>query len=238
MSAADINYDYTLEIDTTPLATATWARVGAGIANIAKALNEVLQQASYLSDEGWGSTEVVGGQLIITLTGDRVRGDAAQDYIYSPDVQYKFGQARHTHFRFTAPDGTGFTGNVTIANADDGGGDSTATNAISFEIHFNGAPVPFNSLGTLTITSVAGSTSGKTKVAVNPAKNVGDSYKYQTSATASLPLGGAILTTGWTAWDGSADITAVTGNKIVIAEIVTATNAAVKAGIQTVTSMA
>jgi len=237
MSAADINYEYKLEIDTTPLSTPTYAIVGAGISNIAKALNEVLQQASYLNDQGWGSTEVVGGQLIITLTGDRVRGDAAQDYIYSADVQYKFGQARHTHFRFTAPDGTGFTGNVTIANADDGGGDSTATNAISFEIHFNGKPEPFNGLGELTIVSVAGSTSGKTKVYVNPAKGASNSYKYQTAETVSLPLGGAILTTGWTAWDGTADITAVTGNKIVVVEIVTATNAAVKAGIQTVTSM-
>jgi len=237
MSAADINYDYKLEIDVTPTSTATWAIVGAGISNIAKTLNEVLQQASYLNDAGWGSTEVVGGQLIVTLTGDRVRGDVAQDYIYSADVQYKFGQSRHTHFRITAPDGTGFTGNVTIANADDGGGDSTATNAISFEIHFNGAPVPFNSLGELTVVSVAGATSGKTKIYVNPAKGGSNSYKYQTNTTVSLPLGGAILTTGWTAWDGTAEITAATGNKIVVAEIVTATNAAAKAGIATVTSM-
>lgn len=93
-------------------------------------------------------------------------------------------------------------------------------------------------LGALTVVSVAGATSGQTMIYVNPSKGAGNSYKYKTSASVALPSAGDILTTGWTAWDGSAAITATTGNQIVIVEVVTATNAAVNAGTATVTAKA
>jgi ribosomal protein S8 len=47
--------------------------------NITQAINEVLYQASYLADEGYGSTEVTGGQYTVTLTGDKKDGDPVSD---------------------------------------------------------------------------------------------------------------------------------------------------------------
>ena len=67
-----LNYDYVLQINTTPEAeTGAYADVKKGFDNIAEALNEVVEQSSYLGDGGYGSSEVTGGQLILTLTGKR-----------------------------------------------------------------------------------------------------------------------------------------------------------------------
>lgn len=52
-----------------------------------------------------------------------------------------------------------------------------------------------------------------------------------------MPVYDQVLTTGWTAWDGTADITATTGQKIVVAEV-DSNNKAKKAGITTVTAKA
>lgn len=71
----------------------------------------------------------------------------------------------------------------------------------------------------LTVISLAGSTVGKTAITVSPALTGTNTYVYKTAASVALPAFDAVLTTGWTAWDGSADITATTGNMIVIAEI-------------------
>jgi len=235
----DINYQYGFFIDTSPVSGGPiWAEIGAGINDYKKSLNEVTQSYQYLANNGWGTTEVLGGQLITTFTGNRIRGDAAQDYIYGVGVQYGFGSSRKTNYKLVAPDGSTVTGGCTLVKVDDTGGKSVEATAISFEVHLDGLPTFTPNLGALSVVSVAGpTTAGTTSIYVNPAKAGGNSYKYATAATETLPAAGAILTTGWTAWDGSAVITAVTGNQIVIAEV-TAANAAVKAGIATVTAHA
>ena len=88
----------------------------------------------------------------------------------------------------------------------------------------------------LEVFSVEGATSGTTRLAVSPQKSGTQSYKYKTAASVDLPELGDVLTTGWTAWDGLADVTATTGNQIVVATVTTATNATVYAGRDTVKS--
>ena len=92
-------------------------------------------------------------------------------------------------------------------------------------------------IGTLTLTSAAGTTSGKTVVTVTPSLTSGNSYVYKTAPSLVLPdLNEEIDSElGYTTWDGLAEITATTGNKIMIVEI-TADSLAVKAGISTVTA--
>lgn len=86
----------------------------------------------------------------------------------------------------------------------------------------------------LAVSSAAGSTTGTTKLAVTPVLSEGDSYRiYRGAAT---PAVGAILS-AWTAWDGTSDITAATGDILTVAEVNSA-GAAVKAGIVTVTAKA
>jgi hypothetical protein len=92
-------------------------------------------------------------------------------------------------------------------------------------------------LGTLTVTSTAGTLSGDTKITVAPTLTSGNSYVYKTGTTVTLPNYNEILTTGYNAWNGTADITAATGNQILIVEVDSSSKAK-KAGIATVTAKA
>ena len=93
-------------------------------------------------------------------------------------------------------------------------------------------------IGELTVNSVAGtSASGKTKVTVSPSLSAGNSYKYKTASSVTVPEFGAECKSGYTAWDGVSEITATTGSKILIVEV-DANNKAVKAGSATVASKA
>lgn len=75
------------------------------------------------------------------------------------------------------------------------------------------------SLRDLTVTSAAGSSSGKTLITVAPALISGNSYKYKAAASPASPAYDAVCTTGYTAWDGVAEITATTGQTILIVEV-------------------
>lgn len=87
----------------------------------------------------------------------------------------------------------------------------------------------------LTVTSVAGSTSGSTKITVEPALSSGNSYKYKVAANPTMPNAGQECKNGYTVWDGAADITAAAGQKIVIVEV-DANSRCVGAGITAVTA--
>lgn len=236
-----LNWHYELEIDITPSGAArTWAGIKAGFSNLAKSLNEMLYQAAHFGDGGWGTTEVTGGQNIATLTGVRYEGDPAQDYIFSNAVQYGFGKARKSTLRITQNDVPILEWPMTLANITESGGAANQPAAISVAVHCNGAPVLLADtyLEPLTVVSVAGTGTGNTAIYVNPVVEASHSYKYKTGASVDLPGYDDVLTTGWSTWDGEADIAAATGNEIVIAEIETASNKAKKAGRATVTAAA
>jgi hypothetical protein len=91
-------------------------------------------------------------------------------------------------------------------------------------------------IGDLTVTSVAGTATGDTKVTASPAKASGNAYKYKVGDSATTVIYGQNVQT-WTAWDGSADITAATGKMITVVEC-DSSYKAVKAGSVTVTAKA
>lgn len=73
-------------------------------------------------------------------------------------------------------------------------------------------------LGTLTVTSAAGTATGNTKITVNPAKeNVNNVYKYKVGASETAVTYGQNLR-NWTTWDGKADVKATIGQKITVVE--------------------
>lgn len=137
----EINYDVILEVDTSeaPHTTPVWADLGVFCKNAAQSFNEVLYQASYYADKGWGSTEVTGGQLTLTLTGDRKIGDPACDYLFAKERQFAFGDARKTKLRLRHGNEAVIWG-ATLANITDGLGDSNQPNAATVTIHGNGKP--------------------------------------------------------------------------------------------------
>lgn len=94
---------------------------------------------------------------------------------------------------------------------------------------------PNPTLGTLTVSSAAGSESGETKITVSPAITYGNHYVYKTDTAVTLPSSyGEDVSEGWTAWNGMDDIAATSGNEIGIVEA-DAAGKAVAAGKTTVT---
>lgn len=93
------------------------------------------------------------------------------------------------------------------------------------------------SLSTISVASAAGTASGTTKLTLSGyTQGTGESYKYKTAdSTAPSVYYGQELDNTWTAWNGTADITAATGTKITIASV-DSTGAVVAAGNATVTA--
>ena len=90
-------------------------------------------------------------------------------------------------------------------------------------------------LGTLTVASAVGSTSGTTKITVSPAKaNTGNVYKYKVGASAETVTYGQNVK-NWTLWDGASDIAAASDQKITVVEA-TSDYKAIKSGNATVTA--
>lgn len=137
-------YSYSAEIDTTPTAQSpTWATVCAGFENIDEALNESVEQYFFLCGKGFAANYVTGIAPTITLSGRRIYGDTAQDYIFGK--KYDLLAVRDTHFRMKRTDAAGETetvisANVTLCNMTDISGAANEASTCSVEIRFNGAP--------------------------------------------------------------------------------------------------
>lgn len=74
-------------------------------------------------------------------------------------------------------------------------------------------------LGTLSVSTAAGTDSGTTAVTVSPAKeNSTNVYKYKTDASTAPTVTYGQNVKTWKTWDGLSDITATTGHKITLVE--------------------
>lgn len=85
----------------------------------------------------------------------------------------------------------------------------------------------------MTVTSGAGTASGKTVITVTPSLTSGNSYKYKTGANVTMPAVGDVCSSGYTNWDGNSEIAAENGKTIVIVEV-DADNKAVAVGSATI----
>lgn len=136
----EINYETEAFINTAPSESApVWASMGNIMKNMAQSLNEVLYQATYYKNKGYGSTEVTGAQMTLTVTGDVKPGDTTADYLLSDDVLYGLGDARKTHLKLQKGKKV-IIWPVTLANITPGYGDSNQPNSLSLTIHGNGRP--------------------------------------------------------------------------------------------------
>ena len=123
-------------------AAAVYSELADGIDNIAEALNEVVQQYFFLKDNGFAQNHVTGMAPAWTLTGRRVLGDAAQEFIFGN--KYGLDTERQTTFKLEYTNASNATVTITvpctICNIQEFSGATTADAAISFEIRFDGQP--------------------------------------------------------------------------------------------------
>ena len=136
-------YNLSASINTAASgATAVYSELADGIDNIAEALNEVVQQYFFLKDNGFAQNPVTGMAPAWTLTGRRVLGDAAQEFIFGN--KYGLDTERQTTFKLEYTNASNATVSITvpctICNIQEFSGATTDDAAISFEIRFDGQP--------------------------------------------------------------------------------------------------
>lgn len=115
----------------------TYARLCKGIKGMQLNFNENVVTEQYLCGEGFAHNEVTGMAPQIQITGDRVQGDAAQDFIAG--LQFKLGNERVSSVKVTTGDKI-ITVDCVISDIVTFGGDSVQLKPFNCNIRFNGKP--------------------------------------------------------------------------------------------------
>lgn len=117
--------------------TWTYATLCKGIEGMTFNSGEQNQQYFFLCGNGYAHNETTGSAPSIQITGRRVVGDAAQDYIASK--QFSLGTDRNTSVKITA-EGQVITCECTIGDVVSFGGNTLDVNNFSCTLYFNGQP--------------------------------------------------------------------------------------------------
>ena len=128
----------TIEIDTTNSGgTWSYAKLCKGIESMAFNVIEQNQQYFFLCGEGFAHNESTGAAPEIQISGRRIAGDTAQDYIASK--QFALGTDRNSSVKITA-EGQVITCDCTIGDVVSFGGSSLDINTFSCTLRLNGEP--------------------------------------------------------------------------------------------------
>lgn len=117
--------------------TWTYAKLCKGIESMEFNENEQNQQYFFLSGEGFAHNETTGAAPESTVSGRRIVGDAAQDYIAGK--QFELGTERNSSVKIIA-EGQQIICDCTIGNITSFGGATLDVNAFGCTIRFNGKP--------------------------------------------------------------------------------------------------
>lgn len=120
----------------------TYAPLCAGIESITPSVNEQNQQAFYMCGNGGANNEVTGIAPEYAVSGHRVIGDAAQDYIVGK--RYLLGQGRKSSLKVEIYDHDTLIETIvadcTITDIVDFGGNTTDLVPFSCTLRVNGIP--------------------------------------------------------------------------------------------------
>ena len=117
--------------------TWTYSPLCEGIESMTFNSNEQNQQFFFLCGEGFAHNEVTGGAPELQISGRRIVGNAAQDYIAGK--QFALGTDRNSSIKITA-EGKVITCNCSIGDVVSFGGSTLDVNTFSCTIRFNGEP--------------------------------------------------------------------------------------------------
>lgn len=123
----------------TSVSSSTWtySKLCAGISGMTFAENEQNQQNFFLCGEGFADNDVTGAAPELVITGKRIVGDTAQDYIAG--LQFKLGEERRSSVKIISG-GKEIICGCTIGNISSFGGQTLDQNAFGCTIRFNGKP--------------------------------------------------------------------------------------------------
>ena len=115
----------------------SYSKLCKGIEGMTFNENEQNQQYFFLCGGGFAHNETTGAAPELQITGRRIQGDAAQDYIAG--LQFKLGAERNSSVKIVA-EGKQITCDCTIGNITSFGGNTLDVNAFGCTIRFNGTP--------------------------------------------------------------------------------------------------
>ena len=115
----------------------TYAKLCKGIESMEFNENEQNQQYFFLCGGGFAHNEVTGAAPELVISGRRIVGDAAQDYIASK--QFSLGSNRNTSVKIVA-EGKQIICDASIGAITSFGGSTLDVNAFGCTIRFNGTP--------------------------------------------------------------------------------------------------
>lgn len=132
------NWANTIEIGTSESGgTWSYAKLCKGIESMEFNENEQNQQYYFLCGEGFAHNETTGSAPELVISGRRIVGDAAQDYIAGK--QFLLGTDRNSSVKITA-EGKVITCDCTIGAITSFGGSTLDVNAFGCTIRLNGKP--------------------------------------------------------------------------------------------------
>lgn len=117
--------------------TWTYSELKEGIDSMEFSPNEQNQQYFFLADDGFAHNETTGGAPELAISGRRIVGDTAQDYIAGK--QFALGTDRNTSVKITA-EGKVITCEATIGDVTSFGGGTLDVNSFGCTLRFNGKP--------------------------------------------------------------------------------------------------
>ena len=120
----------------TDLTDAKFARLGSGFTGTTFSGNETTINNTYLDDEGFGSTDVVGKRFSFAFTGVKMANDPAQEYVIG--LQNKLGTDLETRFLVVDPNGNQMIGVAVISALVPNGGNSNAGATLTFTVNIQG----------------------------------------------------------------------------------------------------
>lgn len=116
----------------------TYARLREGVESIEFSPNEQNQQYFFLDGHGFAHNETTGAAPSVVVSGRRVAGDAAQEFIAGR--QFGLGADRATSVKIVA-EGRQIVCDATLGEVTGFGGKALDVNAFGCRIHLNGRPV-------------------------------------------------------------------------------------------------
>jgi hypothetical protein len=117
--------------------TWTYSKLCKGIEGMTFNSNEQNQQYFFLCGNGFAHNEVTGGAPELQITGRRVVGDTAQDYIVGK--QFALGEDRNSSVKIISG-GKQIICDCSIGDVVSFGGNTLDVNTFGCTIRFNGAP--------------------------------------------------------------------------------------------------
>lgn len=115
----------------------TYAKLCKGIESVSFSPNEQNQQYFFLCGNGFAHNEVTGGAPTLTISGRRIAGDTAQDFIAGK--QFSLGTDRNTSVKIIA-EGKQIVCDATIGEVTSFGGSTLDVNSFGCTIYLNGQP--------------------------------------------------------------------------------------------------